>query len=397
MRIGIYGGTFNPPHKGHIKAAQTAIRELALDKLLVIPANTPPHKELPKEDPGGEMRFQMTKLTFEEMPACEVLDLELRREGPSYTIETIRELKKRYPEDTFVLLMGTDMLLYIEHWKDFELLFKEVTIASFARKKDEEEKLSSFAAYLKERYGVTVHLVPNEAFDISSSEIRAMLPKRQGSDTVHEKVYALIVQKGLYGAKPEFSWLRKKAYEMLVPKRIPHVEGCEETAVKLAEHWGADIEEAREAAILHDITKKDDLTSQLLLCEEYGIMLDALEKDEVKLLHSKTGAGIAKHCFGSSDEVYEAIFWHTTGKENMSLLEKIIYMADYIEPNRDFEGLRELRELAYKDLDAAMYMGIKMSLEDMRARGIEPHTRSQSAMEWFETQKKQGEGTKSTI
>ena len=167
---------------------------------------------------------------------------------------------------------------------------------------------------------------------------------------------------------------------MLEPKRVAHVKGCEEEAVRLALRWGADVERAREAAILHDITKKEKLPEQLRLCEKYGILLDDMEREEGKLLHSKTGAGIAKYEFGCDDEVFGAIFWHTTGKEDMALLEKVIYMADYIEPNRDFDGVEELRRLAYVDLDRALELGFSMSIEDMRSRGIVPHARTLGAL-----------------
>ena len=108
-----------------------------------------------------------------------------------------------------------------------------------------------------------------------------------------------------------------------------------------------------------------------------------MERHEGKLLHSKTGAGIAKYEFGCDDEVYGAIYWHTTGKEDMGLLEKVIYMADYIEPNRDFEGVEELRRLAYEDLDRALEMGFKMSIDDMQSRGIVPHARTLGALRYI--------------
>ena len=101
---------------------------------------------------------------------------------------------------------------------------------------------------------------------------------------------------------------------------------------------GAQTELARHAGILHDCTKYLELVPQLHLCEKYGIPLDDLEQKAVKLLHSKTGACIAKYIFGEPDEVYEAIFWHTTGRANMTLLDKILYMADYIEQTGILKG-----------------------------------------------------------
>ena len=133
--------------------------------------------------------------------------------------------------------------------------------------------------------------------------------------------------------------LRPVALSYLKPKRMPHVLGTEQEAVRLAEPLRRGRDKARIAALLHDCTKKLDMPEQLALCAQYGIELDELEQKALKLLHSKTGAAIARDVFGVDDEVYDAIWYHTTGKPDMTLLEKIIYLADYIEPSRDFPGV----------------------------------------------------------
>ena len=169
----------------------------------------------------------------------------------------------------------------------------------------------------------------------------------------------------------------------LSPKRVAHVAGCESQAVKLAMHWGEDPEKAAVAGILHDITKKQKAEKQLLLCDKYGIMLDNTERDNPQLLHARTGAEMAREIFGVSDDIYEAIRWHTTGKPDMTTMEKIIYLADYTEPTRDFEGVEELRDLCFKDLDEAMALGLRMSLEEIRGRGAEPFRDTVRACEWY--------------
>ena len=194
---------------------------------------------------------------------------------------------------------------------------------------------------------------------------------------------AEIIRRRLYGAKPDFAWLREQAYAMLKPSRVAHVKGCEEEAVRMARFWGADPEEAAEAAILHDVTKKLDLEHQLILCRKYDIVIDALESRSEKLLHSKTGAAVAKHEFGVSDEVFTAIQWHTTGRPGMSLLEKILYLSDYMEPTRRFEGVEKLRRLSYEDLDRAMALGLSMSVDDLTARGVEIHRMTEQAKSFY--------------
>ena len=153
--------------------------------------------------------------------------------------------------------------------------------------------------------------------------------------------------------------------------------------VLLAMRYGEDAEAAAEADILHDITKKLSYDEQLILCDKYGIILDKDQLANEKLLHAITGAAFARDVFGVSDAVYDAIRWHTTGKPDMTLLEKIIYMADYVEPTRDFPGVEKLRALAHEDIDAAMALGLEMSLADIRSGGVAPHKDTVEAAEWY--------------
>lgn len=383
MRIVFYGGSFNPPHCGHIEAAMTISEHLKPDKLLIVPSNIPPHKELAEGSPDAQERLLLTKLAFADVPQAEVTDLELHREGKSYTATTVEQLLEQYPEAEMYLAMGTDMLLSFEEWYRFRFLLETLTLAVFVRSEGEEAEMLRHAEYLKQQYGARIIPLRHEPKAMSSSDIRDMLCRRMGASFLPEAVYARIIANGDYDAKPELYWLREKSYALLKPSRVAHVVGCESEAVKLAMKWGEDPENAAEAAILHDITKKLSLSEQLILCDKYGIINDTVEEHNVKLLHAKTGAAMAKELFNISNEVYEAIRWHTTGKTDMTLLEKIIYMADYIEPNRDFEGVEKLRELAYENLDAAMALGLKMSLEDIRSYGQEPYFASIEAYEWY--------------
>ena len=177
--------------------------------------------------------------------------------------------------------------------------------------------------------------------------------------------------------------LRHRSEKYLNKGRIAHVHGCEEEAAALAKRWGISERTAAEAGILHDITKRLNPEEHLDLCRKYGIDNDGREMQEPKLMHAKTGAAFARDLFGISDEVYEAIRWHTTGKPAMTTLEKIIYLADYIEPTRDFEGVEKLRKLAYEDLDKAMELGLKMSIDEITARGDDPFEITRRAYEYY--------------
>ena len=383
MKIAIYGGTFNPPHRGHVESLQAVYEQAKPDRVLVIPASIPPHKELAAGSPDAEERLELTRLAFKELPYAEVTDMELTRTGKSYTSDTVAELLRKYPDAELMLAMGTDMFLSFETWHEYRYLIDNVTMLVFARREGEDEKIFKYGEYLESKYGAKINYIMHDPLPISSSEIRRLLPRRLGRELLPGVVFARIVKNGDYAAKPDFPWLREQSYAYLSPKRIPHVQGCEWEAVRLAKRWGESEEDAAEAGILHDITKKLVLSEQLILSEKYGIINDTYETANVKLLHAKTGAALARALFNISDRVYSAIRWHTTGKPDMTLLEKIIYMADYIEPNRDFPGVDKLRKLAYEDLDAAMALGLKMSLEDIRSYGAEPYEVTVSAYEWY--------------
>lgn len=184
-------------------------------------------------------------------------------------------------------------------------------------------------------------------------------------------------------SEEELNALREKAYRFLDERRVPHVKGCEEEAVRLAERWGGSSSAAAAAGILHDCTKRLKYEEQLQLIKKYDIVCDASLINAPKLLHALTGAALAETEFGMPEEIVQAIRWHTTGKPEMSLLEKIIYLADYIEPGRDFPGVQELRKTAYKDLNAAMALGLRMSLDDLKSRGTKPHSDTQNAYDYY--------------
>ena len=214
--------------------------------------------------------------------------------------------------------------------------------------------------------------------DVSSTELREQLAAGKGAAALPPAVYGYILRHSLYGVQVDLkhltlSQLRPVALSYLKYKRIPHVLGTEQEAIRLSERYGADVKKARVAALLHDCTKKLDMDEQLALCRHYGIELDELEQKALKLLHAKTGAAVARDVFGVDEEIYNAIWWHTTGHAGMTLLEKIIYLADYIEPSRDFPGVDKLRKVCYEDLDKGLLLGLDMSIQEMTDMGNPVH------------------------
>ena len=182
--------------------------------------------------------------------------------------------------------------------------------------------------------------------------------------------------------------LEQAVISLLKPGRVRHVLGCRDTAVELAKRWGADVTDAARAGLLHDITKALDGPLQLTLCGEYGILLDHFSTKNPKTLHALTGSLVAERIFGENPAVVSAIRYHTTGKADMKLLEKIIYVADYMEPNRDFPGVERLRTLAFADIDGALKLGLEMTLAHLKKQGSEVSPESREALEWLKRKEK---------
>ena len=204
-----------------------------------------------------------------------------------------------------------------------------------------------------------------------------------------EGVGEYIRQKGIYGAGKScaglsLEQLEQKVTALLSPERVAHVLGCRDTAVALARRWGANETDAARAGLLHDVTKALPPQLQLTLCREYGSILNAFSTQNPKTLHALTGSLVAKNIFGENAQVVQAIRYHTTGRAQMSLLEKIIYVADYIEPNRNFPGVEKLRALADSNLDSALKLGLEMTLGLLQQRRQEISPESRDAVRYLE-------------
>jgi nicotinate-nucleotide adenylyltransferase len=199
MRIGIFGGTFDPPHEGHRKFAEEFIDRLKLDRLLVIPTFIPPHKEHDDTADSAD-RFNMVKLMFDENEKVTVSDLELRREGKSYTCDTVRELSEIYPDDELIFLLGSDMLLSFHTWRQPEEIIRYVKICAVTRSGDIGEK--TLKAYVDEHFPtyknrfIICSFIPLE---ISSTEIRQNVKCGKKIDgMVSEQILKYIREKELY-------------------------------------------------------------------------------------------------------------------------------------------------------------------------------------------------------
>ena len=372
-RIGIYGGTYNPPHIGHLRAAEYAIERLKLDRLLLIPTGVSPHKEMAAGASTAD-RMAMLELSAKGIERAEVSDIEIRRAGRSYTVDTLRALKAEHPDSELFLLMGTDMFLSFLTWREPETIMKLATLAVFCRgEKGERARIEDQKSAL-EAMGARVELVENPVTAISSTDLRRMLVFGCADPFLMPGVDDYIRANGLYGTGKDrknlpMAELEAEVVSLLNPNRVAHVLGCRDCAIELARLYGENEVDAARAGLLHDITKAIDGPLQLTLCAEYGMILDTFSRSFPKTLHALTGSLVAQRIFGENENVVSAICHHTTGRADMTLLEKIIYIADYVERNRDFPGVEEMRRLAYTDLDAAVLMGLESAVAHVRRQG----------------------------
>ncbi len=198
LRVGIYGGAFAPIHKGHVEAAKAFIEGMWLDVLFIIPTGQSPHKEMDREASDSD-RLRMCELAFADTEGVIVSDLELRRRGKSYTVDTLRELSDS--DRRLFLLCGTDMILSLDTWKDPDEIFKLCYPVYIRREEDHnlDKALIEKVTGYRDKYGKNVVRLQAPAIEVSSSEIREKLKKGEDvSELMPAAVLAYIEEKGLY-------------------------------------------------------------------------------------------------------------------------------------------------------------------------------------------------------
>ena len=201
-KLGVFGGTFNPIHNGHLSLCTQLSNALQIPRVLLIPTAVPPHKQAPDLADGAH-RLAMCSLAAQADPRFLACDLELRRSDSSYTVETLRELETLYPDTKIYLFMGTDMFLTVQNWYCAQEIFRRAVLVAGARQKGEEEKLRDHLSYLQKK-GAEGRVVCCDVVEISSTQIRAA--RRQGlplAGMVPLAVEEYIEEKKLYLPKEE--------------------------------------------------------------------------------------------------------------------------------------------------------------------------------------------------
>ncbi|MBQ1388453.1 MAG: nicotinate (nicotinamide) nucleotide adenylyltransferase [Clostridia bacterium] len=376
-KIAVYGGSFNPIHNAHIAIIQAFVKKFKPDKLLLIPTNIPPHKSAENMATGSE-RAEMCRLALKDMKKVEVCDIELKREGKSYTVDTLRELSEMYPDSEFYLIMGEDMFVSLLDWRRPEEIFKLAVICTVARGGGDLTQLYEMDEKYKALGAQTVILDMKKS-DVSSTMIRqAVFNDKSISKYVCEDVERYIYAHYLYMNKAEINYPRfhKVLKSRMGEKRYIHSCNVALEAVRLAELHGADKEKAKLAGLLHDVTKETPHDEQLALMRRLDVPLDELTLLCPKLWHAISGAAFVRHIIGiEDDDIFNAIRYHTSGRAGMSVLEKCIFIADFTSAERNYNGVAKMRELADKSLDSAILFGVSFSIADLAGKNsaIDPN------------------------
>ena len=298
------------------------------------------------------------------------------------------QLREAYRDAELTLLMGTDMFLSFDSWRKPESILQNAALAVMYRgEKGEREAIKAQKAKL-EAMGAKISVLENPVVAISSSDLRRLIAFGCAGEFLDEAVADFIRAHGLYGANANWKnlpmpELEKVVVPLMKEKRVAHIFGCRQTAVELARLYGADATAAARAGLLHDITKALDGPLQLTLCRAYGTILGDFSRKNPKTLRALTGSLVAERIFGENEAVVSAIRYHTTGRANMALLEKIIYVADYVEPNRDFPGVEKLRKAAYENIDLALKLGLESTLALLKEQGREVSPESGEALRYL--------------
>ena len=340
MKIGIYGGSFNPVHKGHTNIAKDAIKTLDLDKLIFVPAFKNPFRSAEKLAPA-EDRVKMLELVCPEK--AEVSLFEINRKGVSYTIDTIRHFEKKYPNDELFLIIGSDNVYKLNKWRNIDEIAEKSKIVVFKRD-------NNFSKINIKQYNAM--LLKNELYDFASTDFR-----KGNTKLVDEVVLNYIADNHLY--------ILDLAVNLNDAKRHKHAMAVSALAAQYAKILGEDPKKAWFTGVCHDITKSFPKQWHREYLTEHGI--DETEISDFEL-HSLTGALWMEHEYNLKDEqILNAIRVHTTLAKNMTNFEKLIFAADKLCEGRKFDGIQKLREEILVNFDE----GFKKLLIIMRDALIE--------------------------
>jgi nicotinate-nucleotide adenylyltransferase len=354
VRLAILGGSFNPVHIGHLYLADTALTRLGYHRIILVPAFQSPFK--PGADPASPKdRLDMLAASIAGDPRLTIDDCEIRREGVSYTIDTIADIRRRYrPEGKPGLILGDDLAGTFHLWRSAGAIAEQAGIVIARRLFGGQDPAPAFP------FPYTG--LDNEVMNVSSRLVREMIPRGENWHyLVPSGARDIIESRGLYGLKKDrigksavpgketgletLLEVENAARKCLSPSRFLHSRNTALLAWDLCVRFNLDPRKGYLAGIAHDICKSMGLEEMMRLARSDGGGTTKLEKAKPSLLHGRAAAALLKKQYGiHNKEVLDAVRYHTTAGGGGDLA-KVVYVADKIEPSRE-DVNEELREMS---------------------------------------------------
>ena len=375
MKIGIFGGTFNPVHDEHINICKNAIKELGLDKLIIVPTFLPPHKEVISV--GEKDRVNMLKIAFADIENAVISDFEFQNKGTSYSFITLEHFKNIYKGDALFFIIGGDSLVSFKTWRNPERILDCATLA-VADREGLDADYNKEREYFNKTFGKDFILLSYKGKDFSSTRVRVYSSLSLPLDgVIREDIANYIKENGLYKGDKYTEYVKSKLPE----KRLFHTAEVMITALSKANELNLNAEKVRLSALLHDVAKYMDYK------KVKGFRID--DDMVAPVVHAFLGAYIVKNILDIDDEeIIDAIKYHTSGKANMSLLGKLIFVADMIEKNRDYEGVEKLRELYKRDFNLAFKTCLYEEMQHLLNKKSRIYIETLNAYDYYINEKK---------
>ena len=394
MRIGIFGGTFDPIHKGHLAILDAAASGGFFERIYVVPSAIPPHKPLSSIS-MSTYRYEMVRIAIKNMnfsiPVI-LSDIEICRHQVSYTLDTVREIRRQFRTEPVIdLICGSDVVFDIRNWHRPDELLHETGLYLALRPGYGGQELYDHIEEVRNRFSARIELFSADLIDISSVQLREKLASGSSADPyIAPEVLRWIRKNALYDPVYDFQkdirpeTMQKLAdYEfrlrsLISSQRLVHSLNTMKECVRLGMHFGASPDRCAIAGLLHDCTKHSK--SGIFAVEDLALTNNSYNDIigiPAEIEHAYTGSVYAQRYFGIEDEdVLNAIRYHTTSRPDASLIEKILFVADKIEPGRTFHRIDEIRQITYRCLDDGLLECLRDIMRHLEETGktIHPDT-----------------------
>ncbi|ALD66613.1 nicotinic acid mononucleotide adenylyltransferase [Spiroplasma cantharicola] len=346
-RIALFGGSFDPVHSDHINIIKSCKENLNFDEVWIMPAYVNPFKTLSTS--SVTQRLDMLKIAVKDLDYVKVKTYEISKQTSSFTYDTVKYYKTKYPEISFSFVMGSDQLDNFEKWDHFNQLIKEIDFKVFLRKKDFNQKIV-------DKYNLQTFEFENNF--LSSTKIRNLVDLNLQIKEVNDYV------------NNNLMYLYERVENKMDEKRYFHSLNVGQMAMELARLNNYDLNKALIAGTLHDIAKRWSEPQMKEYLKKYN---KELLKEPKPTWHSFVGAFHLKHDWLFSDkEIIQAVYNHTVGSKDMSILDMIVFCADKISSERDYDGVERLRALVKSDL----LTGFKELLKNQYEIAVKKHSKT---------------------